>query len=271
MDAGFTLDPSWLGGETVQEFLAPYIAQGLRVLEFILHPHEEDWTCIKRMAEEWVTAGQRCQIHAPYKNISNPERFASTRRAEVQQLYAPALELAEQLAQAGGFAPALVFHGARGTAPMDELVQDTRELLRWVLSETQRARPVLELLPPKTLNRVGETRDQVLSVVREVNDPRLGLCWDLGHDAILGYPELPSDEFLCAVRHVHLHDVNPAGEDHFPLVHGRVSWQDDLRALQRVGFEGTVTLELSRERTQRAEAWRAQIAASFAAMRTVMP
>lgn len=270
MKAGFTLDPQWIGPQACDEFLAPFTTAGLRVLEFILHPFAEDWIPIKTLAEECVEAGYACHIHAPYLNPFNPAGFASARRTEVRRMFSPALELTERLARRGGFTLALVIHGARGTQSLDELTRDTREFLAWALSETQLACLALELLPPKKLTRVGERREEVFALVREIDHPRLGICWDLGHDAILGYKDLPSEDFLRAVRHVHIHDRNSAGEDHFPLIYGNVPWQQDLRALSQVGYTGAVTLELNFKRAQTVARLNDRIVDSFSAMRAVM-
>jgi sugar phosphate isomerase/epimerase len=266
LDIGFTLDPSWIDGKTTIEFVAPFVTSGMNVLEFVLHSNEEGWTGTRDMANEWVSAGRRCHIHAPYRGTSNPERFATSRRAEVQRVVAPALKVTELLATQGKFAPDLVIHGAGSKASREELWKDTLEYVRWVLSETRSAQVALEVLPPRPINRIGDNRDEVLAVLQEINDPRLSICWDLGHDAILGYKEMPAEPFLKRVRHVHVHDVNATGDDHYPLMYGFVAWQKYLSALDSAGFNGAVTLELNRERTTSVDQWYQIVAQNLAAL-----
>ncbi len=271
MQLGFGLHPKWLANTTREEFLAPFKAAGMSVLEFTLHPNTDEWDAMQALAEECVRAGYRCHFHAPYNKPFDPAGFAGGRRAEIQRLYAPALELVERLAEEQHSDPALVIHGATADAPRAELRRDTEQFLAWVLSETRHARPMFEILAHKPpLTRTGESRDEVLDVVRGLSAPRLGICWDLGHDYLLGYAELPSPDFLRAVRHVHIHDTNSAREDHFPLVYGNVPWQNDLSALVRVGFEGAVIMEINGYRAQRVERLNARMAESFAEMRDVI-
>jgi sugar phosphate isomerase/epimerase len=271
MDLGFGLHPKWLTKRTREQFLAPFKAAGMSVLEFTLHPNTDEWTEMRALAEECVSAGYRCHFHAPYQAPFNLAGFATAQRAEIQKMFAPALELAERLAEKQHSDSALVIHGAHAKAARAELRRDTEEFLIWVLEETPRTRPMLELLnhkPPFT--RTGESRDEVLDIVRALNQPRLGVCWDLGHDYLLGYADLPNDNFLRAVRHVHIHDINAAREDHFPLIYGNVPWQTDLRALTRVGYPGAVVLEINGYRAQRVERLHERMAESFARMRELV-
>lgn len=271
MQLGFGLHPKWLTNSPREEFLAPLKAAGMSVLEFTLHPNTDEWMEMRALAEECVDAGYRCHFHAPYQVPFNLAGFATRRRDVIQKMYAPALELAERLAEQQHFDSALIIHGAHAETTRAELRRDTEAFLEWALSNMPHTRPMLEILnhkPPFT--RTGESRDEVLDIVRALNHARLGICWDLGHDYLLGYTEPPSDDFLRAVRHVHIHDINAGREDHFPLIYGNVPWQDDLRALMRVGFAGAVVMEINGYRAQRVERLHARMAESFAAMSKIV-
>lgn len=267
---GFSHHPKWEASAGGDAFLSPLEAAGARALEFTLYPGDEDYGALLTLAEDRVRAGTPCSFHAPYKDPWNPRGFAGDRRAELETLFTPALEFVDRMADLGGFDPPLVIHGAHGRAGLAELTRDTREFLVWVLGQSRRARPMLENLPPKPgYVRVGETPEQVSDVVRDIGHPRLGVCWDFGHSVLQNQLGLPPDEFLRAVRHVHVHDINAAGEDHFPLVYGRVPWQADLDALMRVGFDGFVILEINGYRASALADLRGLLAGSFAAMREV--
>ena len=271
MDFGFGLHPKWLTNRTRENFLAPFKVAGMSVLEFTLHPNTDEWAEMSALAEECVDAGYRCHFHAPYQATINLAGFATSKRDAIQKMFAPALELAERLAEQQRFDPALVIHGAHAETTRTELRRDTEEFLAWILADMPHMRPMLEILnhkPPFT--RTGESRDEVLDIVRAMNQPRLGICWDLGHDYLLGYTELPNDDFLRAARHVHIHDINAAHEDHFPLIYGNVPWQADLRALARVGFNGAVVMEINGYRAQAIERLHERMADSFALMQEVV-
>jgi sugar phosphate isomerase/epimerase len=208
MKTSFSIDPKWIGDGNAEKFLAPFQKVGMTALEFILQPLEPDWGANQGLAQHCAAAGFLCYFHAPYKTPYNPQGFSSTRRGEIKELNWPAFDFADSLSKQYGLVPTIVIHGAKGDFPIDELVRDTVQFLEWVLAETSCLRPALELLPHKNMTRVGENRDEVLAVVEQISSDRLGLCWDLGHDVLLGYKDIPTANFLRAVRHVHVHDIN---------------------------------------------------------------
>ena len=78
--------------------------------------------------------------------------------------------------------------------------------------------------------------------------PELGLHLDVGH-ANLMVPYNTTEDILARygnrLRHVHLHDNKGGGADlHLPLGVGTVDVPRAVRALQRCGFDGTITLEV---------------------------
>jgi len=81
--------------------------------------------------------------------------------------------------------------------------------------------------------------------------PFLGLHLDIGH-ANLIVPHNTTEEILKAygtrLRHVHLHDNRGGHADlHLPLGAGNIDLPWALRALQRTGYDGTITLEVFSE------------------------
>jgi sugar phosphate isomerase/epimerase len=78
--------------------------------------------------------------------------------------------------------------------------------------------------------------------------PELGLHLDIGH-ANLQVPQNTTGEILKAfgerLRHVHLHDNKGGNADlHLPLGAGNVDLRASVQALQRCGYNGTITLEV---------------------------
>jgi sugar phosphate isomerase/epimerase len=69
----------------------------------------------------------------------------------------------------------------------------------------------------------------------------------MGHDFLRGSAEDPEPAWLSQVIHVHLHDVDGAGLDHYPLVYGRVPFRPWLQALKQAKMKGIVVLELKGE------------------------
>src|SRR5207248_4992164 len=78
--------------------------------------------------------------------------------------------------------------------------------------------------------------------------PEVGLHLDIGH-ANLQVPHNTTEEILAVygsrLRHVHLHDNKGGHADlHMPLGSGTVDTTRAVRALQRCGYDGTITLEV---------------------------
>ncbi len=270
IELGFSHHPKWAEQTGNAAFLQPLKEAGMTALEFTLYPRDPDYDALLVLAEECARAGWRCSLHAPYKDPWNPAGFDGARRAELRELFAPALAFADFISDICGYDAPLVIHGAHGAGSFDQLVKDTSAFLDWAMSATARARPTLENLPPKPgYRRVGETPDEVLTAVNQCACSDLGVCWDFGH-SVLQLQGMPAESFLRRVSHAHIHDINPDGEDHFPLVYGAVPWQADLAALQRVGFDGLVIMEINGYRASRLPNLRAVLAQSFGDMQSCL-
>lgn len=102
------------------------------------------------------------------------------------------------------------------------------------------------------LENLSETAEDLEPVISEV--PGLGLTLDVGH-ANLGGSENRSIAFIerfgKLIRHVHLHD-NRGGQSqtddlHLPIGDGTVDFRAIMTSLVRVGYDGTITLEVKPE------------------------
>lgn len=104
----------------------------------------------------------------------------------------------------------------------------------------------------------GNSCENVLKMVEEIDSPHLGICWDMGHyyanvassnDAIVADEKLPSEEFLRRVIHTHIHGTGKNGRTHFPIVESNhLAVEAYLAALGQCGYKGTYNLELSFKR-----------------------
>ena len=76
-----------------------------------------------------------------------------------------------------------------------------------------------------------------------VDDPRLGLCLDIGHAAVYSdrSPQEWTAAFLPWLRHVHLHDNDGKTDLHLPLGQGRLELRPWLEALEQA--RPTYTIE----------------------------
>lgn len=97
------------------------------------------------------------------------------------------------------------------------------------------------------LENVMEPEPSLLTeIVRQVDDPRLGLCLDVGH-ANTGTSESPPlawiDPMAPWLRHVHLHDNDGHWDTHSPLGEGSVPMEAVLERLLERCPQVTFTIE----------------------------
>jgi len=240
----FSMHPRWGYKGTAVDFLEPLRAAGLAALEYELDADVPDWPHFVPSMENCQQLGFTLCFHAPYRMPHTIAGFAGQERAAIEVAYAPMLDVAAR------FGPAtVVVHGANSASrSYEELCADTVAFLRWTLACYPSLTFALENLCPNPKRiKLGVTRAGLLRIVEEIDDPRLGICWDMGHDVLAGRYDLPDDAWLQHVCHVHVHDVDEQGLDHYPLIYGRVPYQTWLPALAEAGFAAIVTLEIKSE------------------------
>jgi sugar phosphate isomerase/epimerase len=246
LTVGFNMHPRWAFGRALPGFLEPLRAAGLRALEFKLDAHKPDWQRFPPLMADCQGLGFSLCFHAPHQAPYTITGFAQERREQIQALYAPMLDIAAR------FAPAtVVVHGAKGAegCALEPLRADTVAFLEWALGRYPGLTLALEnLVPVPGRPRVGLVHAELLQIVAQLDDRRLGVCWDMGHDARIGHVDVPGVAWLRTVVHTHVHDIDENGMDHCPLLHGRVPYRAWLPALARSGFRGTATLEINGER-----------------------
>jgi len=172
-----------------------------------------------------------------YLPLASP--FESIRKAAVEEL-SHCLEIFRRVG-----AKVMNLHPDRH-APMHDRsfyiaknIQSLRELLLY--SQEYGVALMIENLPGDFNNaaQLGEILEAV---------PEVGLHLDIGHANLL-VPFNTTEEILASygsrLRHVHLHDNKGGHADlHLPLGAGNVDVSRSVRALQAVGFDGTITLEV---------------------------
>ena len=264
---GLNMHPRWVADGPAEAFLFPLRELGLKVLEFTLNLSWPNWPEMSSLIEECRRLGFQLSFHAPFKGPYNPAGFSGPKRGELQVLYAPAIRYAVRVAEEMG-PVTLVVHGAKGNQPPDDfyppdaahpqganypreaLKRDTEAFLTWILEESSALHVSLELLYRDAgVTKIGDSKAELVDVVSGLASSRVGICWDLGHDARNG-SVLASREFASWVRHVHVHDISPEradgrSDDHCPLVFGNVPYGDHLRRMGQVGYNGEIILEVN--------------------------
>lgn len=244
---GFSMHPNWAQGDALRAFLEPLREAGLAALEFELDSNDPTWPEFGPLMAACHDLGYSLSFHAPYRGDRNIAGFADEQGEDIARSLAPFFDIAAR------YEPAtIVVHGAKAPAsqrPRHLLYSDTLAMVEWVIEQYPALTVALENgNPVPGVTKIGDNRAELLHIVREVDYPALGICWDMGHDVNAGHTELPGPLWLRHVQHVHIHDLDDTGHDHLPLIYGRVLPQHWLPPLLRTGFDGIVTLELNGQR-----------------------
>src|SRR6516162_9437451 len=104
---------------------------------------------------------------------------------------------------------------------------------------------VLLLVEPEP-GLLVETADQFLELMKHLDSPAIGLNFDIGHAYCVGDEPAPTIPRMAKyVRHIHLEDI-AATRVHQHLVpgDGAIDFNATLRAIQSIGYQGWVTIEL---------------------------
>ena len=208
---------------------------GLEIAAFCYAPNLEDRTVVDAVRRD-MAGVERFWFHAPFAELA-PCAIDPLVRQVTEQRYCQAADMARdlgvrQLVIHGGFVPQVYFP--------EWYVEQS--VLFW--------REFLRQLPPDmtiALENVMEPQPRLLvEIARQVDDPRLGLCLDIGH-ANTFVSRVPPLEWVAPMapwlRHVHLH--NNAGHDdlHDPLGQGTMAMEQVLDTILELCPAATFTLE----------------------------
>ena len=156
----------------------------------------------------------------------------------------------------------MTLHAYRARAgEMEPLEAKTVRLVRDILEDADRRglplNVALELNRAKDWVDPSYTYNGLLGMWREIDHPRAGFCWDLGHAyrnvTERGLALEPPQEFLERTIHTHIHDLSATGQTHWPLTRGVVPLEMFVEALENAGYGGVYNLELSPTRFRQAE------------------
>lgn len=83
--------------------------------------------------------------------------------------------------------------------------------------------------------------------LREIVDRMAcGACWDVGHAKFGKHPQYESMTLLGKrIRVLHLHDNYGTRDDHSMPYFGTIDWDEIMRALRDIGYEGTFNYEVA--------------------------
>ena len=137
-----------------------------------------------------------------------------------------------QLVIHGGFVPQVYFPEWY----VEQSVRFWREILRDVPADMTLALENVMEPSPETL----------VSIAAQIDDPRLGLCLDVGH-ANTCVSETPPMDWIAPMapwlRHVHLHNNQGDTDLHAPLGEGNIPMRQIIDTVLQAAPEATFTIE----------------------------
>lgn len=207
---------------------------GVEIAEFCTAINADDrFDETDRAVEAQLQGIPRRILHGPFNELF-PCAIDPLARKLAAYRYAQALTLAERYGASkvvlhGGYSPKLYFP----CWYMEQSVIFWREFL-----DTHPGSYEICLE-----NVMEEEPEMLCSIVRQVADPRLTLCLDVGH--VNHYSAIPAlnwmEQYGPCLSHLHLHNNDTGADSHSALPQGTLPMADIIRAVPE---NATATLEL---------------------------
>ena len=208
---------------------------GLEIAAFCYAPNLEDRTVVDAVRRD-MAGVERFWFHAPFAELA-PCAIDPLVRDVAFRRFRQTVQAARQLN-----IRRVVFHG--GFIPHVYYPE-------WYVEQSvQFWQTFLHDVPPDMLlvleNVMEPSPDTLVSIVQQVNDPRLGLCLDVGH-ANTCVSTTPPAAWVAPMapylRHVHLHSNEGDTDLHGALGTGTVPMGDVIDAVLRAAPQATFTIE----------------------------
>jgi sugar phosphate isomerase/epimerase len=237
-----------------REHLAEIASHGFDTVEIMAtrsHVDYHDGSVIDEVAG-WL-ASERLRlhsIHAPVTErlargggvapLSHASIDAKVRERAVRETKA-ALELAKRVP-----VEILVVHLGLQDALLASAADQTRDAARRSV-ETIAAharllgvRVALEVIP-----NALSAADALIALVEDLDMPDVGVCLDFGHAHMMGDVADAIETLSGMLIATHVHDNHGKRDEHLPPFEGTIDWPGALMALQKIGYEGPMVLELA--------------------------
>jgi len=185
--------------------------------------------------------GWSFSVHAPFSDVNIAAYDESLREAALRRLERSIDYTAELEAEVW------VFHPGASTAlerfyPGSAWEINLRSVERLCrAAEELEVTAAMENVPepfPFLLKSVGDFE----RFYSEFNG-KLGMTLDVAHANIRGETERFLERLGRRIIHVHVSDNRADQDTHLPIGLGTVKWAETIKALEKIGFEGTVIIE----------------------------
>ncbi|MCM3626269.1 sugar phosphate isomerase/epimerase [Paenibacillus glycanilyticus] len=96
----------------------------------------------------------------------------------------------------------------------------------------------------RSLRSYCATAEELAELVRSLNHPLFGACWDTGHAHIQGVDQSSSLRILGSLlKAVHIQDNQGVSDSHLLPYQGSIDWVDVMSGMAAAGYQGDFTYE----------------------------
>ena len=179
---------------------------------------------------------EKLTLHAPFNELF-PCAIDPKARILAKERYLQAISLAENYG-----ADRVVIHGGYNPRMYYPIWYTEQSAVFWREFMGEYAGKVRICLE----NVFEETPDMLTDIIKAVNDPRLGMCLDIGH--VNAYSKIPPLKWLeaCApyIYHYHIHNNSADFDSHSALCDGTIPMKELLTAAAELTPDATKALEV---------------------------
>jgi sugar phosphate isomerase/epimerase len=256
------------GDRLSREHLLDVAAHGFERIELFATRTHFDYHNPAAVADlqQWLAeAGLELHgVHAPIGESFSGGRWGppltiASADAETRARAMAEAERALHIARRVAF-PVFVVHLGLPRTQQPSATDNSRDAARRSLDELQRiadplgVRLALELIP----NELSQPGSIVHFIETVLESREIGVCLDFGHAHMDGDLVDAIETVSEHLATTHVHDNRGRTDDHLVPFEGTIDWPAALTAIQKVGYEGTLLLELAAHGSPRATLQRAQ-------------
>jgi sugar phosphate isomerase/epimerase len=235
------------------DHLAEVAAHGFDTVEIIATRSHVDYhdPAVLDAVAGWLTL-EKLRLHSLHAPIMeryegrwvNPLSIASPdeagRALAVLEAKA-ALELARRVPLS-----VLVVHPGLQDSLLSPEVRNSREaVLRSLAEIAALAAPVGVRVAVEVIPNAMGTADALVELLDDLDIPEVGVCLDFGHAHLQGDVVDAVETLSGVLLATHVHDNHGTRDEHLAPFEGTIDWTGALMALRKVGYEGTMMLELA--------------------------
>jgi sugar phosphate isomerase/epimerase len=235
------------------DHLAEVAAHGFGAVEIIAtrsHIDYQDPAALDAVAAWLTSEGLRLtSLHAPVMerfegrwinplSIASPDGAA---RALAVRETTAALELARRVPVS-----VLVVHPGLQDSLLSPAVQNSRDAaIRSVAEIAAFASPLGVRVALEVIPNAMATAEALVDLLDELDMPEVGVCLDFGHAHLQGDVVDAVEALSGVLLATHVHDNHGGRDEHLAPFEGSIDWTGALMALQKIGYDSTMMLELA--------------------------